>query len=239
MRIFRVTRVGRDRLAGILRANRLKVRWPKRYAPQTTYSGHSYAVRENLLREYQVTAAGQVLVADITYIPLQSGHAYLFLITDAYSRMIVGHHLSDSLSHEGAVKALKSALKHMPNPTGVIHHSDRGVQYCCHDFIDQIQKWELKASMTDRDHCAQNALAERMNGILKREFLLQLRQSSLRSAKSAVSTAVQSYNYFRTHGSLEEKTPGEVHYGCTILEKLWEKELMPMHRLEIPDALRV
>jgi len=172
-----------------------------------------------------VTAPCQVLVADITYIPLHSGHAYLFLITDAYSRMIVGYHLSRNLQHHGAVEALKMALEHIPNPKGVIHHSDRGCQYCCHDFLAEVYKWELKGSMTDREHCAQNALAERMNGILKSEFLLDAGFSSFEQAQYAVKDAVFNYNSLRIHGQLGGKTPEEVHTGYSSGIDLWLTEL--------------
>jgi len=223
--IFRVNPVGRDRFADFLVKRGLQVRYPDRYQPRTTYSNHPYAVQKNLLRDLEITAPGQVLVADITYISLPEKHAYLFLVTDAYSRMIVGHHLSTDLSHKGAVIALNRAMKNVPNPQGVIHHSDRGVQYCCHSFLDEIGKWKMRSSMTDIDHCAQNALAECMNGIIKREFLLGLRYPSFSSAAIAADEAVLSYNHFRLHGQLEGKTPAEVHHGRPELLRLWKYEL--------------
>jgi putative transposase len=204
---------------------------------KTTYSGHSYVVRENLLRDFEVTTAGQVLVADITYIPLKLGHAYLFLITDAYSRMVVGYHLSQSLEHDGAIRALKSALKHIPNPKGVIHHSDRGVQYCCHGFLDEIRKWRFDPSMTDGDHCAQNALAECMNGILKREFLLGCEHPSFALAQRATDEAILNYNHFRIHGSLKGRTPAEVHHGYSRTIERWARELFSF-QLHIPKMAR-
>lgn len=225
LNLFDHRRVGRDWFANFLVKRGLKVRYPSRYQPRTTYSGHSYAVQKNLLRKLEITGPGQVLVADITYISLDKKHAYLFLVTDAYSRMIVGHYLSADLSNTGAVKALKRALRHIPEPKGVIHHSDRGVQYCCHSFLDEIGKWQLRSSMTDGDHCAQNALAECMNGILKREFLLGLRYPSFSSAAIAADEAVQAYNHFRLHGQLKGRTPVEVHYGSPELLELWTREL--------------
>lgn len=240
LRLFKLRPIGRDRLANILRKYGLKVRWPRRRQPKTTYSGHSYAVQENLLKDFNITQPGQVLVADITYIALFRGHAYLFLITDAFSRMIVGHYLSKSLSHHGAVRALKMALKHLPDLEGVIHHSDRGVQYCCHDFIDEIRKWDLKSSMTDQDHCAQNALAECMNGILKREFLLGGEYASFAAALKAVDEAILNYNHFRIHGSLEGQTPAEAHHGHNGVFELWAKELIsfqaPIPRLALKSV---
>ena len=234
LRSFQLRPIGRDRLAWILRKYGLKVRWPRRRTPKTTYSDHSYAVQANLLRDFEITGPGQVLVADITYIAVRSEHAYLFLITDAYSRMVVGYHLSKNLKHDGAVIALKAAMKHVPDPKGVIHHSDRGVQYCCHDFLDEIKTWNLRASMTDADHCAQNALAECMNGILKREFLLGCEYPTFSLANTAVQQAILNYNHFRLHGSLKGQTPAEVHYGHSQTIENWAKELISF-QIPIPN----
>jgi putative transposase len=224
-RLFNVKSIGRDRLAKFCSKNGFKVGRRKSRKIQTTFSKHNYAVQPYLLPGVEITAPGQVLVADITYIPLYSGHTYLFLVTDAYSRMIVGHHLSDSLNHNGAIEALKMALELIPKPQGVIHHSDRGCQYCCHDFLEQVHTWELRASMTDKDHCAQNALAECMNGILKTEFLLDAGFISLNHAKLGVSDAIFNYNCLRIHGQLDGKTPEEVHTGYPSGLLLWANEL--------------
>jgi putative transposase len=151
--------------------------------------------------------------------------------------MVVGHYLSRDLSHKGAVRALKSALKHLPDIKGVIHHSDRGVQYCCHNFLDEIQKWKLQSSMTDGDHCAQNALAECMNGILKREFLLGCEHPSFSAADRAVDEAVLNYNHLRVHGSLKGKTPAEIHHGFSSLFELWARELFSF-QAPIPKLAR-
>jgi len=164
-------------------------------------------------------------VADITYVATVGNPVYLFLITDEFSRMIVGYHLSKNLTHEGALKALHQALASIPNPKGIIHHTDRGIQYCCHSFIQEIERWELKASMTDADHCAQNALAECMNGILKTEFLLDHKFPSFEQAQQAVTDAVFNYNHLRPHGSLGYNTPAEVHYGHNDVLNLWANEL--------------
>lgn len=236
-RILGLRPLGRDRLARFLRENAMQVRWPRRRKIKTTYSGHQYAVQPNRFRGLEITAPGQALVADITYIDVRNSHAYLFLVTDAFSRMIVGYKLAESLRHDGAVDALQSALENIPDPKAVIHHSDRGIQYCCHDFLDEIRKWDMQASMTDGDHCAQNALAECMNGILKRELLLGLEFPSFQSAKRAVDEAVFTYNNLRIHGSLRGQTPAEVHHGWGGLLDLWIKELVAFW-LPIPKAAR-
>lgn len=212
--ILRLPPLGRDRLASILQEANLKVRWPKTRKVKTTYSGHKYAVQPNLIKDIQATAPNQIWVADITYISVSEAPAYLFLITDQYSRKVVGYHLARSLRASGAIAALQIALATHRPPQGVIHHSDRGVQYCCHEFLDEIHGWELRSSMTDADHCAQNALAECMNGILKREFLLALSFTKFSEAKRSIDDAIQCYNTFRPHGSLRGLTPDEVHSGC-------------------------
>lgn len=228
--LLKLPHLGRDRLARILREASLEVRWPKVRRYQTTYSGHQYAVQPNLLREFHATAPNQVWVADITYISVEEAPAYLFLITDQYSRKIVGYHIARSLHAEGAVKALQMALATHRAPKDLIHHSDRGVQYCCHDFLDQIRGWELRSSMTDADHCAQNALAECINGILKREFLLALTFCTFKQAFGAIKDAITTYNTLRVHGSLNGLTPEEVHSGSvggTI--GLWLSEIVSFY----------
>lgn len=226
-RLLKMAPIGRDHLARILRENGLKVRWPKRRTTQTTYSNHHYAVQPNLAKELKVTRPNELWVADITYIPIDRSHGYLFLLTDACSREIVGHFLSPTLHARGAVAALERALLEHGCPTGVVHHSDRGVQYCCHDFLDEIRRWELRSSMTDADHCAQNALAECMNGIMKREFLLGLGFSSFEAAQHAIADAVWTYNNLRLHGALGGKTPSEAHTGLeSSALRLWLTEIV-------------
>jgi transposase InsO family protein len=194
---------------------------------KTTYSGHDYAVQPNLAKDMQAGRPNELWVADITYIPLARSHAYLFLLTDRYSRKIVGHHLASSLHSQGAVVALERALCEHGYPVGVVHHSDRGVQYCCHDFLDEIRRWELRSSMTDADHCAQNALAECMNGIMKREFLLSLGFATFLEAQEAIAEAIWTYNNLRVHGALKGRTPAEVHSGTdSSALRLWLTEIV-------------
>jgi putative transposase len=179
------------------------------------------------------------LVADITYIRAERKALYLFLITDAYSRKIVGYHLASTLHHDGAVAALKMALKHVPSPKGLVHHSDRGVQYCCHDFLDEIRCFELRSSMTDGDHCAQNALAECMNGILKIEFFLDITFPNFAVAKKAVDAAIFAYNHLRIHGKLHGMTPAEVHNGTHPAFDAWAAGLIASRVGTPPEALYV
>ena len=211
-------KLGRDQLFALLREEDMLIR-PRKKCPKTTYSRHGYAVQPNRFSELDLTAPGQAIVADITYIRVGERFKYLYLLTDAFSRMIVGWELSHSLSHGAAISAIKKAVKVMVNPSGALHHSDRGCQYCCHDFLKELSNYGIVSSMTDADHCAQNALAERMNGILKDEFYLDLTFSSLRQARQAIHNAVELYNWRRPHLSLKYKTPAAVHFAWQQLQE--------------------
>lgn len=206
-------KVGRDALFGVLRQSRMLVA-PKRAYHKTTDSHHRFRRHPNLLKagdaQVQAHAAEQVWVADITYVPTHGGFVYLSLVTDAYSRKIVGHHVHDSLRTEQVSQALKRALQQRQSRQRLIHHSDRGIQYCSDNYQAIHRKHGLTCSMTDGYDCYQNALAERVNGILKGEFLLQ-RPANLVQARRMVEESVAIYNRERPHCSLQLKTPDEVH----------------------------
>jgi transposase InsO family protein len=236
-KIFNIRPVGRDYLAKLLRRYGLQVGRRKSRQVKTTYSRHTYAVQPNLLRGLEISAPEEVFVADITYLYVGRMAVYLFLITDAFSRMIVGHYLSKNLQHEGALKAWENALTVVIDPKGLIHHTDRGVQYCCHNFVNELTSKGAMVSMTDADHCAQNALAESMNGILKTEFLLDHRFSNFEQAQRVVRNSIFNYNHLRVHGSLEGKTPAEVHFGTDDKLELWANELKS--QLPIPASIPV
>lgn len=206
-------KVGRDALFDILRHARMLVT-PRRAYHKTTDSHHRFRRHPNLLKDgdHQVRATGceQVWVADITYLPTSEKFVYLSLVTDAYSRKIVGYHVHDSLQTEQVSQALKMALRARQTAQRLIHHSDRGIQYCSSYYQLIHQRHGLTCSMTDGYDCYQNALAERVNGILKTEFLLN-RPANLAQAVRMVSQSVQIYNQERPHQSLKYKTPDEVH----------------------------
>ena len=229
LKLFDLPSIGRDRFARLIKDSRLKVRYSKRRGIRTTYSNHSYAVQPNLYKDFEVTSKEQALVADITYLSLpKNKHVYLFLATDPYTRLIAGYHLSDNLSHHGAKIALKDAVSNFSTSHQIIHHTDRGVQYCCHSFLDSLKELGMHSSMTDSDHAAQNALAECINGILKKEFGLWSTFLNFNHAKDAVDEAIYSYNHFRVHGQLKGKTPVEAHYGDYSFINNWAyKEIMP------------
>lgn len=205
--------VGRDRLFRILRCARLLV-MPKRAYHKTTHSHHRFYRHPNLLKagDHQVIASGpeQVWVADITYLPLQTGTAYVSLVTDAWSRKIVGYHVHDSLHTRHVAGAFKMALAGRRTAEPLVHHSDRGIQYCSHEYQLLHQRYGVRCSMTDGYDCYQNALAERVNGILKMEYLLS-RPKDIEQAKKMVRESVEIYNTRRPHLSLQYKTPDEVH----------------------------
>jgi putative transposase len=202
--------VGRDRLFTLLRERHQLVK-RKRRGTQTTYSRHGYAVAPNLVTGCPVTAPRQVVVSDITYLRLaQGGFAYLFLVTDLVARKIVGWCLSRDLSHQGALRALHMAVEAIGRVEGLVHHSDRGSQYCCYEYLKALAGYRMLPSMTDANHCYQNAIAERMNGILKDEFDLDAIFASFTDAHFAVAQAVHRYDTVRRHGSLAMHTPQQV-----------------------------
>ena len=157
-----------------------------------------------------VTHPNQVWVSDITYVRTVSGFCYLALITDMYSRKIVGYDMSDSLELAGCLRALQKALKAARPATRLVHHSDRGFQYCSNQYVDQLKKHGIEISMTEENHCYENAIAERVNGILKDEFYLDQTFYSLSHARDAVKNAIEIYNSKRLHLSLGYKTPNFV-----------------------------
>lgn len=203
-------RIGRDKFFDILRSQDLLVKRKKKYA-HTTDSFHRFRVYKNRLRDKELTGPNQAYVSDITYLRTKKGFVYLFLTTDAWSRMIVGWNLSESLSIEGGIKALKMAISRCKSPENVIHHSDRGVQYCSGDYVTLLKKSQMIISMTEENHCYENALAERVNGILKDEFLLDETFTDKRMALKAVKQAIETYNIRRPHWALGLQIPWQVH----------------------------
>ena len=203
-------RVGRDKLFDILRDENLLIRRRKRYV-KTTNSKHWMKKYKNRVKNIIVTRAEQVYVSDITYISTEEGFCYLSLITDMYSRRIMGWELSQSLGIEGSLKALKKALRATKNTHGLIHHSDRGIQYCSKAYVKLLRKNKAKISMTEENHVYENALAERVNGILKEDFLLGEVLKSYKDAKKQVAEAIETYNNVRLHMSLGYITPAEKH----------------------------
>ena len=204
--------IGRDRLFELLRAHDLLIR-PKRRRPRTTWAGHWRC--ENLLVEATLTGPNQAYVSDITYLDTEHGFAYLTLITDAYSRFIVGHHVSDSLATDGSLLALEQALGQRSVEVGpLIHHSDRGVQFTDQRYRDRLHQAGGCSSMGAKGDCYDNALAERMNGIIKLEYGLDGCFRDLDQVRRAVRESVWLYNHERPHLALNYRTPAEFHHLC-------------------------
>ena len=203
-------KVGRDTLFNVLRKhNMLTLR--KKYSARTTNSYHRFYKYSNIIRDIEVTEPNQVWVSDITYIRTVKGFCYLALITDVHSRKIVGHDLSNSLELSGCVRALKKALYHAKGIEQLIHHSDRGIQYCSNVYTQILKRNNIAISMTEENHCYENALAERVNGILKDEFYLDQTFTDVAHAKRAAKNAINLYNEVRLHLSLNFKTPEMVY----------------------------
>lgn len=207
-------KIGRDGLFDVLRDAHMLVA-PRRAYHRTTQSNHHFRRHPNLLKPGQqdrVVATGceQVWVADITYLPTRDQTVYLSLVTDAYSRRIVGWHVHASLQAEEVGKAMEMALRQRRTRQRLVHHSDRGIQYCSGHYQAIHARHGVTCSMTDGYDCYQNALAERVNGILKNEFLLR-RPANLRQAITMVRESIGIYNHERPHNSLQNKTPDAVH----------------------------
>lgn len=206
-------KMGRDALFKLLRQARLLV-YPRRSYHKTTHSHHRFYKHPNLLKpgnkQMIPNRPESVWVADITYLPTHTQNTYLSLVTDAYSRKIVGYHVDEHMQTSAVGKALRMAVSTRRYASPLIHHSDRGIQYCSAEYQAIHQRHQITCSMTDGYDCYQNALAERVNGILKNEFLLN-KPKDLEEARQMVKQSIQIYNTQRPHLSLKYKTPDEVH----------------------------
>ena len=201
--------MGRDKFFDLLKRNKLLVRKTKR-SVHTTNSKHHFYRYSNLVKGFSPVKAHELWVSDITDIPLKERFAYLFLITDAYSRKIVGYHVSDDMKVSSATVALKQALAQKPPATVVIHHSDRGIQYCSNEYVRLLNEANAMISMTESGDPLENAIAERVNGILKTELISSC-YSDIQAASIHISRCITIYNYRRRHSSLNWQIPAIVH----------------------------
>ena len=202
--------IGRDRMFEILRERGMLVE-RKRQFVKTTDSRHGFRTHPNRIRNVEPSMPHQVWVSDLTYIRTDEGFMYLSLVTDAFSRKIVGFDISDTLEATGCIRALKMALRQLPEGARPIHHSDRGTQYCCEAHTKLLRKRGCPISMTELNHCYENALAERVNGILKGEYALGDGFRNKDQAVQVARQAVMLYNERRPHTSLNYRFPAEVH----------------------------
>ena len=214
--------VGRDKLFRILKANNMLIH-PKRNYRITTDSHHRFRKHKNLVAAMELSHPEQVWVSDITYIGGRDRNCYLALVTDAYSKKIMGYDVSNSLATEGSLRALSMAIRQRKYKHPTIHHSDRGLQYCSNDYQDALKNKKITPSMTESYDPYANAIAERVNGILKQEFLLEDYLVNLDTMKLVVQDAVRIYNTKRPHWSCLMKTPEQMHHQRKIKIKSYKK----------------
>lgn len=226
--------IGRDAFFELLAKNKLLVRKTKR-STHTTNSKHHFRRYPNMAKDFTPLKAHELWVSDITYIPLKDRFAYLFLITDAYSRKIVGHHVSDDMKVSSAVVALKKALAQKPVDAIVIHHSDRGIQYCSNDYVSLLTQHHALISMTQSGDPLENAIAERVNGILKTE-LISSAYEDIDKAALSIARAVIIYNFKRRHSSLNYQIPHEVHNQKGPQIKRWKNYYSPKKKEAILET---
>lgn len=213
-------KIGRDKLFRILKAEYLLVGKRRKYT-KTTNSKHWLRKYPNIARDVVLTMPEQLWVADITYLQTRQGHEYLHLITDAYSKQIMGYELSGTLKASSTVKALKRALDNRRYSHQLIHHSDRGLQYCSYGYTDLLRENNVLVSMTEQYDPYENAIAERVNGILKDEFGLDAIFNDNKELKKQLNQAVDLYNNLRPHLSINMLTPKQAHCQRKIILKKW------------------
>ena len=216
-------RIGRDKLFSILRDEQLLIIKKKRYA-KTTNSKHWLHKYPNLVKDLAITRPEQIWVADITYLSIEKGFIYLHLITDAYSKQIMGYCLSDNLAATSTIKALQMALSKRKYKDKLIHHSDRGLQYCSTGYVSLLDKNDIDISMTQDGNPYDNAIAERVNGILKDEFALDDILPDFMHAQKQTDQAVSLYNNQRPHLSCNMLTPNQMHSQTKLKIKTWAKK---------------
>lgn len=202
-------KVGRDGLFDYLREQHLLIK-PRRSYTKTTDSRHWMKKYPNLYKDLELNRPEQAFVSDITYVESQEGVHYLSLVTDAYSRKIMGHEVSREMKATDTIRALRGAISNRLGDQALIHHSDRGVQYCSGPYQSVLKANGITPSMTDGYDCYQNALAERVNGILKQEFLVS-KCRTFGELKQVIAESIATYNEMRPHLSLGMRTPEEVH----------------------------
>ncbi len=214
-------KMGRDALFDLLSDNQLLIR-KRRRKIKTTISYHRYRKHKNLIKDFTPYKNNQLWVSDLTYIRIGNGFSFLFLVTDAYSRKIVGYHLAKNMETFYAKKALQMALNSSTRIEGLIHHSDRGVQYCSHEYVKLCQDYGIRLSMTEDGNPLDNSIAERVNGILKEEYLYEYQFADHDEASSRIDSTVYKYNQLRPHLSCDMQTPNDAHSRTGYIPKRWK-----------------
>jgi putative transposase len=204
-------RLGRDRFFKLLKTHGLLIARRRRRGPRTTDARHGFKKYPNLFSGQTWTGPHQAWVSDVTYVRTAEGWLYLWLISDAWSRKIVGYSGEDTLEAEGGMRALAMAMAQLPEGARPLHHSDRGIQYCCHTYIKQLEARRMGVSMTEENHCYENGQAERVNGILKQEYGLGETFGTKAMGRAAMKEGIDLFNTRRPHMSLGYRIPGQVH----------------------------
>ncbi len=204
-------RLGRDRFFELLRRHGLLLKRRRRRGPRTTDARHGFRKYPNRFCGQRWTAPHQAWVSDLTYVQTEEGWLYVWLISDAWSRKIVGYSGEETLEAEGSLRALAMAMAQLPSEARPLHHSDRGIQYCSHAYIQRLEQQGIGVSMTEENHCYENGQAERVNGILKQEYGLGETFRTKAMSRAALAEAVSLFNTRRPHMSLGYRIPGEVH----------------------------
>jgi transposase InsO family protein len=218
-------KMGRDALFNLLSANHLLVRKRKRRV-KTTQSFHWLRKYPNLIKNLVPTSPNHLWVSDITYWKINNNFVYISFITDAYSHKIVGYHVAETLESVETIQALKMALSDFFEKSEshfqLVHHSDRGVQYCQHEYVKLLQNNNIKISMTESGDPLENAVAERVNGIIKEEYLQDYTVKNIKEAKKVLNFVVKLYNDERPHNSISNLVPSIVHEKNIKTERLWK-----------------
>ena len=227
-------KMGRDAFFDLLRDNKLLIKQRKRHHV-TTNSNHWMKKYPNLIKDIEPLGPNHVWVSDITYWKTKGGHYYISFITDAYSRKIVGYHVADTMEAIESATALKMAIKTLKiSAEGLIHHSDRGSQYCSSMYVNMLKKEGIKISMTENGDPLENAIAERINGIIKGEYLFDYLIKTLLNEKEVLKSVVKLYNEDRPHSSIGNAVPSQVHNNDTDIEikRLWKNYYQPSQTCE-------
>ena len=232
-------KMGRDKLFSVLKKNGLLVK-ARRGKKVTTDSNHVYRKYPNIIREYVPCGPEQVWASYITYVSTEQGFVYVSLVTDQYSKKIMGHHVHPKLDAKGPIEALKMALRNRNHlGTKLIHHSDRGIQYCCEAYINLLISNNIQVSMSAPGNPYENAVAERVNGIFKHEFYLDSHFSSLKQVALTLEQTVAVYNTMRPHASCDYLTPDQAQQQHGMLKKRWKTYRSKPKKYSVPEAVRV
>jgi len=229
--------MGRDEFFNLLRRYGLLVR-KRKFRAVTTNSFHWLHKYPNIIQGQSPERPNHIWVSDITYIKTEEGFLYLYLITDAYSRKIIGWQLSDNLGSDNAILALYMAISQLPTKCDeIIHHSDRGIQYCSLKYVKLLEVHGIKISMTENGDPYENAIAERVNGILKTEWLYDMNLHNYSEAKAAVVEVIRIYNSERPHSSIEMLTPDQAHELTGKLNRLWKSYKKDCRKEDNPEIV--